>query len=164
MANSTIVLTLKDKIINALCEDPDIDSLIDSQNYHGKNLRGKHIFNSNKNPETITETITFITVMTGVGARDRTSTFVTSKVIINIYTHNEHMELPPEYLKDDEYFNRNDYLSFLIDEKFNGSTEYGGFGKLKLVLNDEYTPTKSFNARMLKFETVDINDSLCDRW
>lgn len=164
MANSTIVLTLKNKIINALCEDPDVDSLIDSQKYHGKNLRGKHIFNFNKNPETIKETITFITVMDGTQARDRNSTFVTSRVVINIYTHNGHMELPLEYLNDDEYFNRNDYLSFLIDEKFNGSTGYGGFGKLKLVSNDEYTPTKDFNGRVLKFETVDINNSLCDRW
>lgn len=164
MANSTIVLTLKNKIINALCEDPDIDSLIDSQSFHGKNLRGKHIFNFNKNPETIKGTITFITVMDGIYARDRNSTFVTSKVIINIYTHNGHMDLPPEYLNDGEYFNRNDYLSLLIDEKFNGSTGYGGFGKLMLVSNDEYTPTKDFNGRVLKFETVDINDSLCDRW
>lgn len=164
MANSTIVLTLKNKIINALCEDPDIDSLIDSPVYHGKQLKGKHIFNCNKNPETVEETMTFITVMASVYSKDSNSTFVASKVVINIYTHNGHMELPPEYLNDDEYFNRNDYLSYLIDEKFNGSTEYGGFGKLKLISNDEYTPSKEFNGRVLIFQTVDINDSTCDWW
>lgn len=164
MANSAIVLSLKDKIINALCEDPDIDDLIGSSKYHGKQLKGKHIFNYNKNPETITETISFITVMTSIASRDRNNTFVTSTVILTIYTHNGHMELPSEFLKGEEYYNRNDYLSYVIDDKLNGSTEYGGFGRLQLVDNNEYVATKDFNCRVLTFKTADMNNSLCDRW
>ena len=163
MANSTIVLTLKNKIINAICDDPDIDTLIDSSKYHGKQLKGKHIFNYNKNPDTITETITFLTVMTDISSRDRNGTFVTATLSIYIYTHNGHMELPPDYLKSEEYFNRNDYLSFLIDEKLNGSMDYGGFGKLTLIKNSEFVASKDFNGRQLIFSITDINDSLCNR-
>ena len=61
-------------------------------------------------------------------------------------------------------YNRNDYLAYLLDEKFNGSTEYGGIGKLQLVSDVEYVATDKFLARKLVFETIDFNESLCDRW
>ena len=51
-------------------------------------------------------------------------------------------------------------IAYLIDEKFSGSTEYGGIGKLQLVSNTEYVATDKFLARKLIFETVDINDKL----
>lgn len=165
MANSTIVMTLKNNIINDLCDDPDIDYLIDSSIYHGKDLKGKHIFNYNKNPETIKETITFLTVMADISLLDRNGTFIVPYVSIYIYSHNRHMELPPEFLNDDEFFNRNDYLAHMIDEKINGNTTYGGYGELRLMENREFIATKDFNGRVLKFKTVDINNSLCDnRW
>ena len=50
----------------------------------------------------------------------------------------------------------------LIDEMFNGSTQYGGIGKLKLTLNSEGVYNQKFLYRHLIFETVDLNDSLCN--
>lgn len=164
MANSSIVITLKNAIINDLCDDPNIDDLIDSSKYHGRKLRGKHIFNYNKNPETITDTSTFITVMESIGIRDRNGTFIDSTLSIYIYSHNGHMDLPDIYLVDDEYTNRNDYLAFLIDEKFNGSTKYDGHSELQCVSNDEFVATKEYNGRRLIFKTIDTNDSMCKRW
>lgn len=164
MANSTIILSLKNNIINALCSDPDISELIDSDKYSGIQLKGTHIFNYNKNPETIKEQITFITVMVDTSIRDNNGTFITPILTIILYTHNGHMELPNEILKENEYYNRNDYLSFLIDEKLNGNAEYGGYGRLKLIDNYEFVATKEFNGRKLIFKTVDVNEPLCNRW
>ena len=44
---------------------------------------------------------------------------------------------------------------------FNGSTEYGGIGKLKLTLNTEGTYNKDYLYRRMLFETIDVNDSFC---
>ena len=53
MANSSIVIKLKKNVIDAMCQDPDIDSLIDSSKYSGLELENTHIFTYNKNPNTI---------------------------------------------------------------------------------------------------------------
>lgn len=162
MANSSIVIKMKKDVINAICQDSDIDSLIDSNQYSGSQLENTHIFTYNKNPNTITECITFLTVLVDIRTRDRNGTFVTPTLTIHIYSHYDHMDMKfGTKLMD---YNRNDYLAYLIDEKFNGSTEYGGIGKLQLISDVEYVATDKFLARKLVFETVDFNESLCDRW
>lgn len=163
MANSSIVVKLKKNVIDAMCQDPDIDSLIDSSKYSGTELENTHIFTYNKNPNTITECLTFITTSVDIRTKGRDGTFVVPTLTIYIYSHCEHIELTSSKNKILDY-NRNDYLAYLIDEKFSGSTEYGGIGKLQLVSNTEYVATDKFLARKLIFETVDINDALCDRW
>jgi len=101
-----------------------------------------------------------MTVMVHMKSRDRNGTFVTPTLEIWIYSHFEHMKMDYKITKD----NRNDYISMLIDDKFNGSTEYGGIGKLRLVSNIEGTFNDKFLYRRLIFETVDINDSMCESW
>ena len=161
MANSTIVSSLKENVINAICEDPDICNMIDSPKYDGKQLKNTHIFTYNKNPNTITETITFLTVQVNTRKRDRNGTFVTPQLIITIYTHNDHMEVKFwTKIQDD---NRNDYLAMFLDEKFNDSTEYGNIGKLELIDNSEGVATDKFLSRRLIFETIDVDVSLCNR-
>ena len=162
MANSSIVIKMKKDVINAICQDSDIDSLIDSNQYSGSQLENTHIFTYNKNPNTITECITFLTILVDIRTRDRKGTFVTPTLTIHIYSHYDHMDMKfGTKLMD---YNRNDYLAYLLDEKFNGSTEYGGIGKLQLVSDVEYVATDKFLARKLVFETIDFNESLCDRW
>ena len=163
MANSSVVIKLKKNVIDTMCQDSDISSFIDSDEYSGSELENTHIFTYNKNPNTITECITFITTSVDIRARDRNGTFITPTLTIYIYSHYEHIDITRSNNKLLDY-NRNDYLAYLIDEKFSGSTEYGGFGKLQLVSNIEYVATDKFLARKLIFETVDVNDSLCDRW
>lgn len=162
MANSSIVINLKKNIVNALCQDSDISSFIDSSKYELAELENTHIFTYNKNPNTITECITFITLSVDIRARGRDATFVVPTLTVYIYSHCEHIDL--SFGGKFEDYNRNDYLAYLIDEKFSGSTEYGGIGKLQLVSNTEYVATDKFLARKLIFETTDVNDALCDRW
>ena len=162
MANSSIIASLKKNVINAMCQDSDICSFIDSDDYTGEGLKNTHIFTYNKNPNTINKTITFVTVQVNTVKRDKNGTFVTPKLIITIFTHNEHMDI--KFGKKVQEYNRNDYLGMLIDEKFNNTTKYGNLGTLELVSNNEGVATDKFLYRQLVFETVDFDQSLCERW
>ena len=82
MANSSLIMTVKKDIINAICNDSDIVFIIDSPNYKGEDLKNTHIFTYNKNPDVITETITFLTVLVDTRLRDRNGTFVTATATI----------------------------------------------------------------------------------
>ena len=159
MANSTSISEFKENIIKAIAKDDDIFYAFDAKHCeNGGDLINTHLFRYNKNPETITEAITFVTIMVHTKAMGRDATFVTPTLEIWIYSHNDHMKMDSKVTKD----NRNDYMSMLLDEKFNGSTEYGGIGTLRLVSNTEGTYNKKFLYRRLIFETVDINNSFCN--
>lgn len=163
MANSNIVASLKTKVIQAICKDEDFYTVIDPDREvceNGGDLIWNNIFPYNKNPNTITNVMTFLTVMVHTKSRDRNSTFVTPTLEILIYSHNKHMEMNINGVKD----TRADFISKLLDDKFNGSSEYGGIGKLLLVSNTEGTYNQDFLFRRLIFETIDINDSLCESW
>ena len=97
-----------------------------------------------------------MTVMVHINSR-RDKAFVTPTLEMWIYSHHQHMKMDRKITKD----NRNDYIAMLLDDKFNGSTEYGGIGKLSLVSNTEGTYSQDFLYRRLIFETIDINDSFC---
>lgn len=161
MANSTSISEFKERVVNAIMHDDTLFYAFDAKDCeNGGDLLNTHIFKYNKNPETITETVTFMTIMVHTKSRDRNGAFITPTLEIWIYSHNDHMKMDYKITKD----NRNDYISMLLDEKFNGSTEYGGVGKLQLVSNTEGTFSQKFLYRRMIFETVDISDSICDRW
>ena len=161
MANSTSISEFKERIVKAICYDDTLFYAFDAKDCEdGGDLIGTHIFKYNKNPETITDVDTFITIMVHTNARDRNRVYITPTLEIWIYSHQRHMEMDGRITKD----NRNDYISMLLDNKFNGSSEYGGIGKLQLVSNTEGTFSSDYLYRRLVFETVDINDSLCDSW
>lgn len=161
MANSTSISKFKERIVKAIAKDETLFYAFDAKDCeNGGDLINTHIFKYNKNPETITETITFMTVMVHTKARDRNKTFITPTLELWIYSHKDHMSMDFRITKD----NRNDYISMLLDDKFNGSTEYGGIGKLQLISNTEGTYNQNFLFRRLIFETVDINDSTCGSW
>ncbi len=161
MANGTSISEFKERVMDAITQDDTIFYAFDAKDCeNGGDLENTHIFNYNKIPETITETNTYMTIMVHTKSRDRNGTFVTPTLEIWIYSHFKHMKMDYKITKD----NRNDYMSMLIDDKFNGSTEYGGIGKLRLVSNTEGTYNDQFLYRRLIFETVDMNDSMCDGW
>lgn len=161
MANSTSISEFKERVVKAIAKDDALFYAFDAKDCeNGGDLINTHIFKYNKNPETITETITFMTVMVHTKSRDKNGTFVTPTLEIWIYSRNDHMKMDYKITKD----NRNDYISMLLDEKFNGSTEYGGIGKLQLISNTEGTFSQKFLYRRLIFETVDLSDSTCERW
>lgn len=159
MANSTSISELKERVVSAIAHDDDLFYAFDAKDCeNGGDLINTHLFKYNKNPETITEAITFVTIMVHTKARDRNKTFVTPTLEIWIYSHNDHMKMDSKITKD----NRNDYIGGLLDQMFNGSTEYGGIGKLSLVDDHEGTYNQKFLYRRLLFETVDINNSFCE--
>lgn len=162
MANSSIVTSLKERVIKEIAKDDAIFYAIDpdiSKVENGGDLEGNHIFTYNRNPETIVGTITFLTIMVDTFSRDRNKTFVTPTLTIWIYSHNDHMDITNiKDIKD----NRNDYISKLLDLKFNGTSE--GIGTLRLVSNVEGVAGKKFLYRRLVFETIDISNSLCESW
>jgi hypothetical protein len=67
--------------------------------------------------------------------------------------------------------NRNDYISMLLDKKFNGRNVIGGSsnpknnlhlcGRLTLISNTEGAFSSEYLFRRMVFETADINDSVC---
>lgn len=158
MANSTSITELKEKVVMAIAKDNELFSAIDAPDCeNGGDLINTHIFRYNKNPETITKAITFLTVMVHTKTNVRNKDFVIPTLEIWIYSHNDHMGMSSKITKD----NRNDYISKLLDDKFNGSSEYGGVGELRLMSNTEGTFSDKFLYRRLIFETIDINDSFC---
>lgn len=161
MANSTIISDFKRKVMDAITHDDTIFYVFGANECeNGGDLIGTHILTYNKVPDTVETVSTYMTIMVHMKSRDRNGTFITPTLEFYIYSHYKHMKMDRHITKD----NRCDYLSMLIDDMFNGSTEYGGIGKLKLTLNDEGTYNKDFLYRHLVFETIDINNSACEGW
>nr|DAF93899.1 MAG TPA: hypothetical protein [Siphoviridae sp. ctZd434] len=177
MANSSIITLLKRKIKSEIVNDPLIVKAFGSPDYDqddldwsGEDVGNNYIFTWNQNPETITNQITFITLQVNIKKyRDK---WVIPSLEIWIYSHNGHMDLNSKEFPGIDS-NRNDYLSQLLDEKFNGRTSIGTdddlsklnlIGELSLVSNTESVFTKDFVCRRMIFETKDVNSSMCDRW
>lgn len=161
MANGTSISEFKQRVMDAITHDDTIFYAFgcnDCEN--GGDLENTHIFKYNKIPETVDTTTMYMTIMVHTKSRDRNKTFVTPTLEMWIYCHHQHMKMDRKITKD----NRCDYLSMLLEDMFNGSTKYGGFGELKCILNQEDTYNKDFLYRHLIFETIDINSSMCGSW
>ena len=163
MANSSIIDSAKNKIIKEFIKDDMIVKAIDSSNVTSREeLVNTHIFNYHQNPNTINTVETFITVQIHIPQSftyDKSSdTFINPTIEIWIISHYQHMVVKniPKVTA-----NRNDYLSELIDEKLNGKSGFG-IGTLKLRSNIEGSYQADYVYRKMIFETLDLNDSLCD--
>lgn len=161
MANSSIVSDLKDRVIKELI-NYDIFLLAldakDASNLENGDYVNKYIFRWNCNPNIQSSVGTFITIMVHIPTVTRNgSIFVRPIIEFNIYSHNDHMVINNINGISD---NRNDYISRLIDERFNGRDDFG-YGMLRLRSNIEDMFENKYPYRRLIFETVDLNDSLC---
>lgn len=162
MANSTSISEFKKRVVDAITHNDTIFYAFDAKECEngGDLIDNEYILTYNKIPETITTVSTYMTIMVHTKSRDRNKTFVTPTLEFYIYSHFKHMKMDRKITKD----NRCDYLAMLIDDMFNGSTEHGGIGELKCVLNQEGTYNKDFLYRHIVFETIDINNSICGGW
>lgn len=161
MANSISISDFKRNVMDAITHDDTIFYAFDADECeNGGDLVGTHILTYNKIPETIDKVATYMTIMVHTKSRDRNGTFITPSLEFWIYCNVNHMKMDRKITKD----NRCDYLSMLLDKMFNNSTEYGGIGQLKLVLNEEGAFNKEFLYRHLIFTTIDINSSMCEGW
>ena len=174
MANSSIISDLKSAVIKELINDENIFYAIDSPYIkspeYADELVYKHIFPYHKNTATITDTITFLTIQVHIPKTyDKNNTWTTPRLEIWIISHDAHMEVNniPKVSA-----NRNDYISQLLDEKFNGKGTFGVsqkdsnnvhiYGKMDLISNTEGAFSKDFLYRQMVFEMKDLNDSFCD--
>ncbi len=148
--------------MNAITHDDTIFYAFDAKECeNGGDLENTHIFTFNKVPDTVINVATYMTIMVHTQRKNNWDTnayFINPSLEFWIYCHYGHMKMDRKITKD----NRCDYISMLIDEMFNGSTEYGGIGTLKLTLNTEGTYNKDYLYRRLLFETIDVNDSFCN--
>lgn len=162
MANSYCIGNLKNKIIKELIKDSDFINAIGSQtvplNTPEKYI-GTHIFDFNQNPNTINDVMTFIAVTVNIPRLfDNGDVFIKPEIEFYIVSHERHMVVDniPKVRQ-----NRNDYISQLLDLKFNGRSNFS-IGTLKLRSNVEGTIQQSYLYRRMVFECLDLNDSLCD--
>lgn len=167
---------MKSAVIKELVNDEAFFYAIDSSTItdikQANKLVYKHIFPYHQNPETITDTMTFITIQVHVPkpySYMRSKTWVAPNLEIWIFSHHSHMKVENIPKVSD---NRNDYISKLLDKKFNGRDTLGNskkdennlhlLGKLELVANVEGALNRDFLYRQMVFETVDLNRSLCE--
>ncbi|MFG6377321.1 MAG: hypothetical protein K1W19_03225 [Lachnospiraceae bacterium] len=176
IANSTLVTDLKSAVIKEIINDETLFYAINSNEIkdikQANKLVYKHIFPYHQNPETIKETNTFLTIQVHVPkpySYMRSKAWVAPNLEIWIFSHHDHMRVDNIPKISD---NRNDYISKLLDEKFNGRRTLGGnkneehnlhlYGQLDLVANVEGAFTKDYLYRQMIFETTDLNRSLCE--
>lgn len=159
MANSSIVTTMKNKVIREMCKNERLFNAINSStiiNFEDSfDLIGKHIFRYNQNPNTIEGAISFITVQVHIAdTPGKNKVWTRSTLEIWVYSHERCMKV--DKIEDD----RTDYISRIIDEMFNNQDRYG-YGRLQLVSNTEGVFCKDWLYRKMIFETKDFNDSMC---
>lgn len=174
MANSSIVSSMKDKVMTEIINDETIFHAIDAPSVKdfedADKLLGTYIFNYHQNPLTLSDVQTFLTIQVHIPkAYGANNTWVTPRLEIWIISHESHMKVKniPKITA-----NRNDYISQLLDQKFNGRTEIGVsknsknnlnmYAKLDLISNVEGAIASDYLYRQMVFEVKDINDSLCE--
>lgn len=163
---------MKTKIITEITNDEALFHAINSPNIKSfddaDQLTGIHLFRYNQNPETLEKAITFLTFQVHIPRSYSNNTFVKAQLEIYIFTHESCMRVDniPGITAD-----RNDYISQLLDNKFNGRSYLGTendkgklqlYGSLDLISNTEGVYTRDYLYRRMIFETKDVNDSLCD--
>lgn len=160
MANSSIIGKVKRQLIKEMIKDEEIIKAIDSPEITSpEKLIGTHIFDYHQDPNTINTVITFITIQVHIpeSLYDTNRTYVNPTVEIWIISHCSHM-IVDNIPKVKE--NRNDYLSMLIDKKFNGHFNLG-IGKMDLTSNVEGSYQPDYVYRKMTFKGLDLNDSKC---
>lgn len=173
MANGTIITDLKNAVIKEIINDDMLFYAIDSSEVddieNADELVNKNIFTYHQNPDAVLKADTFLTVQVHIPkSYSRNKVLISPTLEIWIISHQRHMKVKniPKIID-----NRNDYISKLLDKKFNGRNVIGGSsnsknnlhlcGSLKLISNTEGAFSSDFLYRRMIFETVDVNDSIC---
>lgn len=172
MANSSLISDIKEKLIEEMINDDAVFYAINSPEVtdfsSACDLINTHIFRYNQNPISLKKTISFITIQVHLPRAYDNNLFVKAQLEIWIYSHESCMKVSniPGITAD-----RNDYLSQLLDEKFNGRDYLGlpednqklkFYGTLDLISNVEGAFAPNYLYRRMIFETKDVNDSLCN--
>lgn len=163
MPNSSIIEDIKTKVQMDILKDPLMVQVIDANDVDDSdvsNLIGTHIFTFAQNPNMIQESGTFLTIQVHIPQYETPDyRWVHPVLEIWIISHNKHMRVDniPRVRA-----NRNDFMSQLLDEKFNGSTEFG-YGQMYLQLNTEgvHGDNSDYLYRRMVFVTKDLSRPIC---
>jgi len=164
MPNSSTISSLKNKIMKSMVNNETLFYAINSptiKNFeNASELAYTHIFPYAQNPETIKDATTFITIEVDIlEAYGPDQQWVKPTLIINIISSEKCMKVSniPKVTA-----NRNDYISQLIDNMFNGRMDLG-YGPLTLFRNTGGSLMSGYLYRNMVFKTKDFNDSLCGK-
>ena len=163
MPNSSIIDDMKTRVQDAILADPLLVKAIDAKDVTEDNvadLIGTHIFTFAQNPNLVQSSETFLTIQVHIPQYNSPDyRWVHPVLEIWIISHNRHMRVDniPRIRA-----NRNDFISQLLDEKFNGSTDFG-YGQMFLQLNNEgvHGDNSDFLYRRMVFVTKDLSRATC---
>ena len=156
MANSSCISEWKNKIIADLHNDEHFLDALGTTELEREDLVYARIFPYYYIPDTITTVSTYILIEIDIRSTSRHNVYSYPTITFTILCHQDDMKLNMAGISA----TRADYLSTLIDEKYNGADGFG-VGQLKLKSNIAGSLNEKFRYRQLIFQGTDINDSLC---
>lgn len=165
MPNSSLVMKAKNDMLIAIQNDENIIKALDIQeNECEEDLIGTRLFPHWFVPKTQDIVKTYICIEAGVTAYEKRHASAISQKMYDIATITVYVLSHQDDIYMDEVgisAIRPDYLSVLIDEKFNGSNEFG-IGTLQRISNEPYSlKDNTYRYRQIVFQAVDFNDNMC---
>lgn len=163
MAKSKCIRRFKDKIISELSQDEEIITALGlNDDESPDDLVWVRLFPHYWIPTTQEEVKSYILVEIDIPERrarygsNDSSIWVHPTIIFYVLVHQEdmHMDLAGES------GTRMDYLAELIEDKYEGRTDFS-VGTLELKSDVAGSVNTTYRFRQLVFEAVDLDDSLC---
>lgn len=164
MAKSNCIRQFKNKIISELTQDDEIINALGlNPDESPDDLVWKRIFPHYYIETTEDKVKTYILVEIDIPERrsrygsNDSSIWVYPTIIFYVLTHQEDMHMDMV----GESGTRMDYLAELIEDKYQGRTDFG-VGTLQLKSDVAGSVNTTYRFRQLVFEAVDIDNDLCE--
>ena len=164
MAKSDCIRQWKNKIMSELSQDDDIiDALGLNPDESPDDLVWVRLYPHYYIPQTQEDVKTYILVEIDIPERrsrygsNDSSIWVHPTIIFYVLTHQEDMRMNMV----GESGTRMDYLSELIEDKYQGRTDFS-VGTLELKSDIAGSINTTYRFRQLVFEAVDIDNDLCE--
>lgn len=161
MANSHLITEAKNRILVAIQNDEEIIKCLGlNPDEDEENLIGVRLFPQWKIGSTQEAVKSYILVEvkadnSRVRYNNSNRLYMNYMVMIRILCH----ETDTELVLPNTSATRQDYLSELLDVKFNGMDI--AFGKLELMVNEPFVLDTNYLGRDLIFAVKDLNDAIC---
>ena len=164
MGKSSCIREYKNRIISELSQDDAIINALGlNPDESPDDLVWKRLYPHYYIPQTEDEVKTYILVEIDIPERrirydtTESSIWVHPTIIFYVLTHQEDMRLN----MIGESGTRMDYLSELIEDKYQGRIDFG-VGTLQLKSDVAGSVNTTYRFRQLVFEAVDLDDGLCE--
>ncbi len=164
MAKSKCIRQFKNKIMSELSQDSEIVNALGlNPDEDSDDLVWHRLFPHMFVPQTESEVRSYILVEIDIPERrtrygsSQSDIWVHPTIVFYVLTHQEDMHMNMV----GESGTRMDYLAELIEEKYEGRKDFG-VGTLQLKSDTAGSVNTTYRFRQLVFETVDLDDSLCE--